>query len=235
MTLQIMQTDSDQSKPINLLIVDDHPIVRIGIKRIIDGIQEINLVGESDTVESAVGAAAELNPDVILMDINLPDGSGLDAVSRILSGMNSPKIIMLTSHDCDDYLRKSLAAGASGYCLKGLEPEQLRLAIFSVHSGAMWFDSRTARRVSDLVCRVHDVKEIAFTQGVFANDTGLSEREREVLALLAGGLSNHDVAMRLRISVPTVKTHVRNILKRLGVADRTQAAIKAVRMQIVRD
>lgn len=230
-----MPKNFDEKAPITLLVVDDHPIVHIGVRKILDGVQEIRLVGEADTVAGAISAAADLKPDVILMDLDLPDGCGLDAVSQICTGKNSPKVIMLTSHDCDDYLVRSLDAGATGYCLKGLEPEQLRLAILSVSSGAMWFDARTSPRVSEIVCRMMHVKEIDHSKSVLAVDSGLSEREREVLELLAGGLSNHDVAMQLRISVPTVKTHVRNILKRLGVADRTQAAIKAVRMQIVRD
>ncbi|HNB23664.1 MAG TPA: response regulator transcription factor [Candidatus Melainabacteria bacterium] len=230
-----MPSDFNQSRPVRVMIVDDHPIVRIGISKVLEFADGLALAGEADSVESAVSAAAELKPDVILMDVNLPDGSGLDAVARICAAKNAPRIIMLTSHDSDEYLIRALEAGATGYCLKGLEPEQLRLAILSVYGGAIWFDSISAQRILSLVCRNNDVPDIGLIQAEFAHDTGLSEREREVLELLAGGLSNHDVAERLRISVPTVKTHVRSILKRLGVADRTQAAIKAVRMQIVRD
>ncbi|MBX9696365.1 MAG: response regulator transcription factor [Cyanobacteria bacterium] len=232
-----MTSNLDQTNPIKVLIVDDHPIIRIGIKRVFENDREISVVGEVDTAEGAVSAAANLKPDVILIDIDLSDGSGIDAVAKIRGTKNSAGIIMFTSLDSDDNLLRSLAAGANGYCLKDVEPKLLRLAISSVFSNAMWFDPQIAPRVSVQFSRafVSDrIQEPEECEYDIKKDTGLSEREREVLELLACGLSNSDVAMRLRISVPTVKTHVRNILKRLGVSDRTQAAIKAVRMQIVR-
>lgn len=228
----------EEITPVKVLIVDDYPTIRIGIQQIFQHDREIMICGEVGTLEHAVAASSELKPDVILLDIDLPDGSGISAAERICRKSALTKIIMFTEDTSEDSFFRSISAGASGYCLKDAPPGLLRLAILSVFHGATWFDSRLTEKVSKLFSRKFLVTDSAY----HLRDTDalpelkeLSDREREVLELLAAGLSNHDVAMRLSISIATVKTHVRKILRRLGVEGRTQAALKAVRMRIVKD
>lgn len=224
------------------MIVDDHPVVRMGVKTSLEQTRDIRVVAEAESGEQALRVVAAVRPSVILMDIGLPGIDGIETTYRIRQLNNDAKIIMLTSRDSEDEIATSIAAGAAGYCLKGGEPERLQLAIRSVHAGAIWFDSLVGQKITSEYCRNrmeqrHKQVETAGNGGGNGAErfNNLSDRELEVLELLAAGCSNQEMAGQLHISLPTIKTHVRNIFKRLGVEDRTQAAVKAIRMRIVND
>ena len=227
---------SDNPDSISVLIVDDNALFRLGTRTALETFGDIKVVGEVQTGEEAIIAVEQLHPEVVLMEIDLPGIGGIEATHRIRQSEDKTRVLMFTSYSQNEYVDAALAAGAVGYCMKSVQPVHLRLAIYSVHAGAMWFDSLIARKITgDFLFQRCEQKEQIDPGPAASKFTELSEREKEVLELLSCGLSNQDVASRLNISVSTAKTHVRNILKRLGVTDRTQAALKAVRMRIVNE
>lgn len=242
---------SSELKPeIKVLLVEDHALTRIGLKAALKRTEDINVIGEASNGEEAIAQAEELQPDVILMDVGMPVMDGIQAAGRIVSNNPNARIIMLTQHDNDRDILASLAAGASGYCLKDVEPERLYTAIRSVKAGDAWLDATIASRVLRHYSQPAPASESgsAAEQATPAN-TGakaapaqtfdrplaepLSARELEVLKLIVDGLSNQEIADKLIISLATAKTHVRNILNKLAVDDRTQAAVHAMRRGIV--
>lgn len=235
-----MAEDAQQS--IKVLVVEDHLLTRIGLKTVLARASDIQVVGEAANGEEAVSKAAALQPDVILMDVGMPVLDGIQAAKKIFENGRQGDIIMLTSHDNDSDILASFAAGASGYCLKDVEPERLYAAIRSVHSGDVWLDSAIAGKVlknyspgqqmSAKIDEADSAKPVSksITQNL---PEPLSPRELEVLALVVEGLSNQEIADRLIISLATAKTHVRNILNKLAVDDRTQAAVQAMRRGLV--
>ena len=232
---------SESKESIRVLIVDDHPVIRMGAKLGIEQSDDIRVVAEAKSGEEAVKLATQVRPNVILMDIGLPGMDGIEAASRITKLHQEARVVMFTANDTEDYIAASIAAGAMGYCLKGAEPERLRLAIRSVCAGAIWFDALIGRKITTEYCRNRTEKSshVEETAGNGGNRAerfiNLTERELEVLELLAAGLSNQELASQLNISVSTAKTHVSRILKHLDVSDRTQAAVKALRLRIVND
>lgn len=235
------------SKPeIKVLLVEDHSLTRIGLKAALKRTTDILVVGEAANGEEALASAESLKPDVILMDVGMPVMDGIQATQMIRDRNPAARIIMLTQHDNDRDILASLAAGASGYCLKDVEPERLYTAIRSVNSGDAWLDASIAGRVlrhysAAGAKEVEDVPsspakaaatlEVQQMDRPFAEP--LSARELEVLALIVDGLSNQEIADKLIISLATAKTHVRNILNKLAVDDRTQAAVHAMRRGLV--
>lgn len=232
---------SESEEGIRVLVVDNDPIVRMGVKTVLEQSSDIRVIAEAESGEESVKLATAVRPSVILMDVRLPGMDGIEAASRITQLLDDAKIVMFTSHNSEDDVAASIAAGALGYCLKGAAPERLQLAIRSVFAGAIWFDSLIGGKITSEYCRNRNEKNSHIEQverlGKGSNSAtrvnNLSDREIEVLELLAAGLSNQELASHLNISVSTAKTHVRNILKRLDVSDRTQAAVKALRMRIV--
>lgn len=232
---------------IRALLVEDHLLTRIGLKTVIDRTLDIKVVGEASNGEEAVQAADQLKPDVVLMDVGMPVMDGIEASRKILEKYPDIKIIMLTSHDNDRDIFASLAAGASGYCLKDVEPDRLYTAIRSVSSGDVWLDSSIANRVllhyasqtepspahSPEPAPAPSVRPETPPAARQPLPEPLSQRELEVLKLVVDGLSNQEIADRLIISLATAKTHVRNILNKLAVDDRTQAAVQAMRRGLV--
>lgn len=217
--------------------MDDHPIIRIGVKLCLEQSDDIRVVAEAKSGEEALKQAGQVRPDLILMDIGLPEMDGIEATSRITKLYKDAKVVMFTATDAEDYIAASIAAGAMGYCLKGAEPERLRLAIRSVCAGAIWFDKLIGSKIISEYCR-NRTKESSHSEETAGNGRNredslknLTDREFEVLELLAAGFSNQEMASQLNISVSTVKTHVSNILKQLDVADRTQAAVKTLRLR----
>ncbi len=225
---------------IRVLIVDDHPIIRLGVKFCLEQSDDIRVVAEAKSGEEAVRQAEAVHPDLILMDICLPDMDGIEATSKITKLYKDTKVVMFTENENEDCIAASIAAGAMGYCLKGAEPERLRLAIRSVSAGAIWFDKLIGSKIISEFCRSRTKKSapVEETTGNGNNRESslkdLTDREFEVLELLAAGFSNQELAKHLKISVSTVKTHVSNILKQLEVTDRTQAAVKALRLRTMR-
>ena len=225
-----------ETSAIRIVLVEDHLLTRVGLKTVIGRTQDIKVVGEADNGEQALDRVRELKPDVVLMDVGMPIMDGIEAASRIRLEHPEVNIIMLTSHDNDRDIFASLTAGAGGYCLKDVDPERLYTAIRSVNAGDIWLDSAIADRVVRIY-KQSETQERDVRHSRPLIDTPLTEplspREMEVLNLLVDGLSNQQIADKLIISLATAKTHVRNILNKLAVDDRTQAAVQAMRRDLV--
>jgi DNA-binding NarL/FixJ family response regulator len=223
---------SETSSPIRILIVDDHQVSRVGLKFLLEDAKDMTIVGEAMNGEQAVAGVSEFKPNVILMDVGMPVMDGIQASKSIRQTNPEVKIIMLTAHESEQDIFASLAAGASGYCLKDVNQDRLFTAIRSVFAGDVWLDTAIASKVVTAI----STSKLAWTapgHGQSGAAETLSNRELEVLNLLVEGLSNQQIADRLVIGLETVKTHIKHILDKLAVSDRTQAAIKALRDGIV--
>jgi NarL family two-component system response regulator LiaR len=203
---------------IRVLIADDHPLVRQGLRTFLETIDDIDVVGEATDGEEAIRLAAELEPDVVVMDLAMPRIDGIEATRQIVEAQTDVKVIALTSFATDDKVFPAIQAGAAGYLLKEAEPGELADAIRKVHRGEPILHPTVAARL---------MREVAAAEPR-AHRTDLTARELEVLRLIARGRSNKEIARDLSVAEKTVKTHVSNVLSKLGVADRTQAALYAV-------
>lgn len=212
------------SQAIRVLIVDDHTIVRKGIRALLAEIEGIEVVGEADNGQEAVAQAETLHPDVILMDLAMPKMDGIEATRQIKASQPESRILVMTSFAADDKVFPAIKAGALGYLLKESAPEDLVQAIRQIHRGESSLHPTIARKV---------LQEITHPADRPRTPDPLTEREAEVLRLVAQGLSNQDIARRLNISDPTVRTHVSNILSKLHLATRIQAALYALREGLV--
>lgn len=204
-------------KPIRLLIADDHPVVREGLRGLLSTKPGFEVIGEAEDGQEAVLQSERLQPDVILMDLKMPRQDGVAAIKAIKAGNPEAKILILTSFTEDRQLFAALEAGALGCLLKDSSPQELIRAIRDVHQGELTLHPVVARKMLDR--RPQDAPA----------DTPLTERELEVLKLLAQGLDNHQIGAQLVISQPTVRSHVTNILNKLNLDNRTQAALYALR------
>jgi NarL family two-component system response regulator LiaR len=202
------------SDPIRVLIADDHPVVRGGLKTFLATVDGIEVVGEASDGAEAIALANELQPDVVLMDLAMPNVDGIEATQQI----RGPKVIALTSFATDDKVFPAIRAGAVGYLLKESGPDDLADAIRKVAAGESILSPSIASKL------MHEVAAATPT----AHRTDLTSRERDVIRLIARGMSNREIARELDVAEKTVKTHVSNILAKLGLADRTQAALYAV-------
>jgi two-component system, NarL family, response regulator LiaR len=227
--------------PIRILVVDDHAVVREGLRAFLALQEGFEIVGEAADGDEALQRAAELDPDVILMDLVMPGRDGVSAMRELhirgagAGGSGSrggraarPRVIVLTSFLDDDRLLPAIEAGAAGYLLKNSEPAELARAVRAAHAGEAIIDPTAAARLVDALSskdRTSRSAEEPLDQ--------LTGREREVLTLIAGGRSNKRIALELGISEKTVKTHVGHVLAKLGVTDRTQAAVLAVQEGLV--
>jgi DNA-binding NarL/FixJ family response regulator len=207
---------------IRVLIADDQALVRDGFGMILDAQEDIEVVGEAEDGGRAVDLARELRPDVVLMDIRMPGVDGIEATRRLVAGGDAPRVLMLTTFDGDEYVYEAMKAGASGFLLKDVRRDELVGAVRVVAAGdAMLAPALTRRLIEDFVRRP---RPGAAPGGPIAD---LTEREREVLRLMARGLSNAEIAAELVVSEATVKTHVARILAKLGLRDRIQAVVLA--------
>jgi two-component system, NarL family, response regulator LiaR len=209
--------------PIRVLIVDDHSVVREGLRAFLELQDGFEVVGEAADGEEAIVSASRLRPNVILMDLVMPQLGGVAAMRRLREEVPDARVIVLTSFLDDDKLLPALRAGAAGYLLKNAEPQELARAVRAAHSGEAVLDPVVAARL---------VETLAAADGQEPLDR-LTPREREVLVLVGRGFSNKRIAKELGIAEKTVKTHVGHVLAKLGVTDRTQAAVVAVRSGIV--
>ena len=212
--------------PIKVLLVDDHKIVREGVRAYLHTLADIQVIAEADSGVAALKAVEEHQPDVVLMDLEMPgDLDGIGATRQIRKLQPETHVIVVTSHHQDEYIFPAVRAGAISYLLKDVEPEELASAIRKAARGEAVLDSRVASRI---------VQEL---QGLRKDEinpfTELSEREFEVLRLIAAGKSNAEIAETLVIEESTVKTHISNLLKKLHLEDRTQAAVYAWQEGIV--
>jgi NarL family two-component system response regulator LiaR len=203
---------------IRVLIVDDHPVVRQGLRSFLQTVDGIDVVGEAADGDEASKLAAALQPDVVLMDLSMPNVDGIEATRRITEASATVKVIALTSFATDDKVFPAIRAGAAGYLLKEAEPAEVAEAIVKVHRGEPILHPSVAERL---------MREVA-AGTPRAHRTDLTTRELEVLRLIAAGRSNREIARELGVAEKTVKTHVSNVLSKLGVQDRTQAALYAV-------
>ena len=206
---------------IRVLVADDQVLVRAGFRQLLEREADLEVVGEAADGLEAVGLAQRLRPDVVVMDIRMPNLDGLEATRRLLAGSSDPRVLMLTTFDLDEYVFEALRAGASGFLLKDAAPEELVSAVRLVAAGEALLAPSVTRRV---------IEEFARSTTPATTNAGLDEltaREREVLLLVARGLSNAEIARELFLTAGTVKTHVAHILRKLDARDRVQAVIVA--------
>jgi DNA-binding NarL/FixJ family response regulator len=214
---------------ITVLLAEDHEITRIGLKILLSQIPGIKVIGETADGLSAVEKTCELKPDVVLMDIGLPGIDGIEATKRIKEKCNGTNVLVVTSHEEEATILASFSAGAEGYCSKDAPKERLAVAIRTVKDGRIWLDPRIASLVLSTFRRVSTAPSQADPGSTRGRESVLSEREMEVLRLVVDGKSNQEISESLGISPETVKTHMKHILDKLAVSDRTQAAVKALR------
>jgi DNA-binding NarL/FixJ family response regulator len=203
--------------PIRVLVADDHALFRAGLRGLLDTVPDTTVVGEAATGDETVTMAGRLRPDVVLMDIAMPGGNGIDATQRIVRAHPEIGVLMLSMLEDDESLFAAMRAGARGYVLKGVSPGRILRAIRVVHSGEAIFSPAIATRLLDFFAAPKAPP--AFPQ--------LTQREREILAAIARGQTNQEIAGALSLSLKTVQNHVSNIYAKLQVADRTRAAIRA--------
>jgi len=208
---------------IKLLIADDHEVVRCGLRTLLAD-TEIEIVAEVGTGTDAVKYALENDPDLVLLDIRMPDGDGLTALGRIKLDKPDMPVLMLSTFDNPTYIARSVALGASGYLLKACTRDHLVEAIRTAASGGSAWTRDELRRVTGALATPRLAADV---------EVPLTQRESEVLRQLAYGLTNKEIAQALHISYETVKEHVQHILRKIGVSDRTQAAVWAVRKELV--
>jgi NarL family two-component system response regulator LiaR len=214
------------SDPISVLLVDDHALVRQGVRAFLITQPDITVVGEAGSGEEAVKLSAQHIPDVILMDLLMPDMDGVEATRRVKQISPRSQVVVLTSYHEDEHIFPALKAGALSYILKDVSAEELASAVRKAAMGEAVLHPRVAARV---------IKELQGRRAEAINPfTELSEREFEVLKLIADGMSNAEMAAKLVLSEKTIKGHVSNILSKLHLADRTQAAVYAWREGVVR-
>lgn len=214
------------AEPISVVLVDDHSVVRLGLKAYFNTLADIRVVGEAGSGEEAVSLVEETLPDVVLMDLMMPGMDGVEATRRVKRISPSTQVIVLTSYHEDEHIFPAIRAGALSYVLKDIDPDELAGAIRKAHAGeAILHPQVAARLVSELRREQQD------TTNPFLE---LTVREMEVLKLIASGKNNQEIAEDLVISEKTVKTHITNILSKLHLKDRTQAAVYAWQSGIIR-
>ncbi len=213
---------------INILIVEDHELTRFGLKTTFEGVDYVDTIYEAASAEAAIEIFNNNKIDVVIMDLGLPKMNGIEATKQIRSSNKDVKVIILTSHNDEKEVLNSLRAGANAYCSKEINPKRLIHVVQSVADGAAWFDPSVA----------HIVLKATSNVPAIDNDNGkkdydLTTREAQILKLMTEGYSNMEIAQILVISINTTKAHVANILQKLEVDDRLQAALKALKNKIV--
>ncbi|MET7324016.1 response regulator transcription factor [Streptomyces sp. NPDC005549] len=223
-------TTSSNGRVIRVLIADDQQMVRQGFTVLLNTQPDIEVIGQAVDGLDAVAKVAELNPEVVLMDIRMPELGGIEATRRITGATPEIRVLVLTTFDLDEYVYEALRAGASGFLLKDASADQLAEAVRVVAAGDALLAPGITRRLIAEFSRLDDRPRAPLKARVGE----LTERETEVLALIAQGLSNAEIAQRLVVAEQTVKTHVGRILVKLGLRDRTQAAVFAYESGLVR-
>jgi DNA-binding NarL/FixJ family response regulator len=208
---------------IRLLVCDDHEVIRTGLASLLAG-TEIEIVGEATSGKETLKEAQRLKPDVILLDIRMPDGDGLSTLEKLRTKVPDSKVVMLSTYDNPTYIARSVALGAADYVLKGSSREAMVATITAAGKGESPSRSGELRRIATAM---------KVRQAIDDEDVPLTQRETQVLRHVALGLSNKEIGRSLEISVETVKEHVQNILRKIAVSDRTQAAVWAVRKGLV--
>ncbi|MDD3013673.1 MAG: response regulator transcription factor [Candidatus Gastranaerophilales bacterium] len=221
-----------KTKIIEIVLIEDYKLTRIGLRSTLNEYEGINIAGESENAEEGLKIVKEIKPDIVLMDLGLPDMNGIEATQQIKSFDENIKVIILTSHDRDEEVLAALGSGANAYCLKDIEPNTLVNIIKDVSNGATWLDPAIAKAALKLFPKPESGRDYNSSTATDIKSK-LSAREYEVLALVVKGMSNTEIAKELFVSVHTAKAHVCSILQKLCVDDRVQAAVKAVTENIV--
>jgi len=207
-------------EPLRILIADDHPLFRKGMRALLESLPDIDVMGEAATGEEAIGLAAKLAPDIVVMDLQMPGGSGIEATRAILTSSPHIRILMVTLFEDDESVFTALRAGARGYILKDAGAEEMTSAIQAVGRGEAIFSPAIANRLIDFFATPHPT----VPPKMFPT---LTNRERDILGLIAQGHTNAEMAQKLSLSVKTVQNYVSNVFSKLQVADRAQAIIRA--------
>ncbi len=216
------------SEPIRVLVADDHHLARSGLRAMLDVHDDLDVVGEAEDGQAALAAVDELSPDVVVMDIRMPRLDGIEATRRLRARDSAPQVLVLTTFDLDEYVYEALRAGAGGFMLKDAPPSQLAEAVRTVAAGDALLAPAVTRRLVERF-----VRQPGPTSRQQEDLARLTERELEVLLLLARGLSNTEIAGELFLSEATVKTHVTRVLTKLGLRDRVQAVVMAYETGLV--
>lgn len=227
----------DNAEVIKVLLVDDQSLIRVGFRMILDTTDDIEVVGEAADGKTALKMVKALHPDVVLMDVRMPGMNGIEATAEIVAAYPETKILIITTFDLDEYAFGALKAGASGFLLKDTEPAGLTGAIRSVAHGEAAISPRITQRMLELfAAELPGEEEENDLYRVQPEDmlAGLTSREVEVLQLIAEGLTNQEIADKLVLSTTTIKTHVSNILSKIGARDRVQAVIFAFQAGLVK-
>ncbi len=217
---------------ISVVIVEDYKLTRVGLKSTLNDYEHINVVGEAENADEGIRIIGKLHPDVVLMDLGLPGMNGLEATIKVKEQLPSTKVIILTSHERGEEVIAALGAGANAYCLKDITPETLSEVIRNVAEGACWVDPAVSDVALNFFPKPDNVSLLHSTEVQDAR-AQLTERELEVLKHLVKGKSNTEIAKELIVSVHTAKAHVCSILQKLCVDDRVQAAVKAIKENII--
>lgn len=218
--------------PVRILLVEDHKLMRVGLKSLFEEHKELEVISEAQSGKEAVENYKISHPDVVLMDLGLPDISGIEATRRILENSSNAKVIILTSYLSEQEVIDSLHAGACAYVMKDINIEFLKMIIRTVKDGAMWLDPQAVPILREKNCGVIPPRQMS--RAMFKEQhANLTQREYEVLKLVVDGKSNNEIAQELTISEHTAKAHVCNIIQKLVVDDRTQAAVKALKEGLV--
>ena len=212
----------------NILIVEDHELTRFGLKTAFESCENIDTVYEAESAETAISITNDMAIDLIVMDLGLPGIDGIEATKIIKEQNKEIKVVILTSHNDKQEVLNSLKAGANAYCSKEINPKRLLEVVQSVLDGASWFDPCIAHIVLDAAKNMDTVDTV-----INKKDYGLTGRETQILKLIAEGYSNNEIANQLYVSINTTKAHVANILQKLEVDDRLQAALKALKERLV--
>ena len=213
----------------NLLIVEDHALIRFGLKTAFETKDFINEIHEAGSAEEAIELAENNRIDVIIMDLGLPNLDGIEASRQIKEILPAVKIIILTSHNSEEEVLESIKAGANAYCSKDINPERLANVVLSVIEGAAWFAPGIAQVVLNAATQDASKNKQLPENNVY----NLTTREKQVLKLIREGYNNNEIAKKLYVSVNTAKVHVSSIIQKLGVEDRTKAAVKALNDNII--
>lgn len=202
---------------IKVLIVDDHPVVRLGLRTMLESEENITVTGTAGSAREALAEVQRHKPDVVLMDLRMPEMEGAEAIAELRRSDSDVRILVLTNYEEDEYIFRALQAGAMGYLLKSTPQEEIVQAVEMVHANKRCIPPNIAKRLMETIARQE-----------------LSQRELEVLKLVADGLTNKEIAQRLFISAKTARNHVASCLVKMGVNDRTEAATTAVRRGLIR-
>ena len=224
--------DKENTKILKVVIVEDFKLTRVGLRCALNTNEDINVVGECDNAVIGLEVINRVKPDVVLMDLGLPDMNGLEATVKIKESWPNIKVIALTSHEMEEEVLAAFASGVNAYCLKDIDPAKLADVIRDVSQGVCWIDPQ----VSNMVMRAFPVPEnptLMPSKAEITQRIPLTEREQEVLKHLVMGKSNTEIAKELIVSVHTAKAHVCSILQKMCVNDRVQAAVKAVKEGLV--